>query len=774
MRIDEPIDFQHYGSRVAMLLAATTATRYTAEPGAAQALGGFAFWIIAFFTCWRVRDVLRTKRIPNATPQKAGEAVAMVGMLMFLVTLLSDGILPALITVLFALLAATIVIAERRAHVLLLLGASLAPVLFAASQSRSSLFVPCAAWFTLAVLSLLTFDIGIARRRSAAAASMEVRRPGHGAAMISSMVLALALPLYLYVPQPPALSLGGRSAQSTHDYSEPEYRPDAKSSRHSKTATKHDETAAAEKPDSPVDADPAHAGAGASAADPTGHHDKDGFGISDIARSSALGDRIVMYVKTSHPIYLRGKLYDRFEGDRWSRSDESVTRATLDSGYLRLSPPASAGTPVTQTVNVVADLGTSLYASPGARQIRFPGPLLYQHGDGTFDVPRPLQAQTSYSIDAEPRIIADRYAVDGSVPDARYLQIDAKISERVKELAESVTANATDSWGKALALERYLREHYAYSYETIVPYQGRTPIDWFLFEHRRGHCEFFASAMAVMLREVGIPSRLANGYSLGERNPLTGFHEVRALDGHAWVEGWLADRGWVMLEPTPFYPLPQDQPTGQVASAADRYLERQADTSSVLAPESFQAKVAQLLRDSWAALRNLQHILMELVERAWRWLPGFVFLGILVWFALRIAKLALQDVHERRIMARLQSTAQQDSDGAALKLANALERAFSSRLAPRDAHMTWREYSDCLAARGVNLPADFAENFDDTRYGSISSPPTRESIRILEATIMAAIKADPYPRLARQLRYWQDDVLKFARAFGAGQGKQAP
>jgi hypothetical protein len=73
----------------------------------------------------------------------------------------------------------------------------------------------------------------------------------------------------------------------------------------------------------------------------------------------------------------------------------------------------------------------------------------------------------------------------------------------------------------------------------------------------------------------------------------------------------------------------------------------------------------------------------------------------------------------------------------------------------------------------VDLPADFAENFDDTRYGSISSVPTRESIQAVEATITAAIKEDPYPRLAHQRRSWQDDVLELLRAFGIGQGKHA-
>src|SRR5690349_2032708 len=231
MRIDEPIAFERYGSRVALLLGTTLATRYTAEANLAAALPGFAFWGGAFFACWQLRRALHASPSGALTPQRAGEGVAGLGMLLFLATLIDDGMLPSLVALLFALTAALLVIAERRAHVLLMLGTSLAPVLFAASQSRSSWFVPCAAAFTLAVLSLLAFDIGCARSRAALAVPLTPRRAGHGAAVVALGVLVLALPLYLFVPQPPALSLGGRSAQSTQDYSEPEPNPRADESR---------------------------------------------------------------------------------------------------------------------------------------------------------------------------------------------------------------------------------------------------------------------------------------------------------------------------------------------------------------------------------------------------------------------------------------------------------------------------------------------------------------------------------------------------------------
>jgi hypothetical protein len=77
------------------------------------------------------------------------------------------------------------------------------------------------------------------------------------------------------------------------------------------------------------------------------------------------------------------------------------------------------------------------------------------------------------------------------------------------------------------------------------------PLANFLFERRKGHCEYFASAMAVMLRSIGIPSRVVTGFASGVYNPLTGWQVVRASDAHSWVEAWIAGRGWRTFDPTP-------------------------------------------------------------------------------------------------------------------------------------------------------------------------------------------------------------------------------
>ena len=111
MRIDERVEFRPYGAALAALLGATLLTRCTAAQDTPGAAAGALFWALAFFACWTVRAPLRTRRWPTVTPQWAGEAVAALGMLLFLATLLTDGVLPALSAVLLALTGAALVIA---------------------------------------------------------------------------------------------------------------------------------------------------------------------------------------------------------------------------------------------------------------------------------------------------------------------------------------------------------------------------------------------------------------------------------------------------------------------------------------------------------------------------------------------------------------------------------------------------------------------------------------------------------------------------------------
>jgi hypothetical protein len=131
----------------------------------------------------------------------------------------------------------------------------------------------------------------------------------------------------------------------------------------------------------------------------------------------------------------------------------------------------------------------------------------------------------------------------------RYLQTPA-LDPRIAELAQSMTAGATNDLWRARAVEQRLRTGYGYTLE-LPKTEVKDPLADFLFTRRKGHCEYFASAMAVILRTLGIPSRLATGFQLGQYNPISDLWVVRASDAHSWVEAWIPGRGWTTFDPTP-------------------------------------------------------------------------------------------------------------------------------------------------------------------------------------------------------------------------------
>jgi hypothetical protein len=130
------------------------------------------------------------------------------------------------------------------------------------------------------------------------------------------------------------------------------------------------------------------------------------------------------------------------------------------------------------------------------------------------------------------------------------LLLPAKMDPRIFHLSVKIAEGAATDQDKARAIERYLRRNYGYTLQ-LLPASVEDPLANFLFIRKKGHCEYFASAMAVMLRAVGIPSRVVTGFTSGIFNPLTGWQVVRASDAHSWVEAWIPGRGWMTFDPTP-------------------------------------------------------------------------------------------------------------------------------------------------------------------------------------------------------------------------------
>jgi transglutaminase-like putative cysteine protease len=137
---------------------------------------------------------------------------------------------------------------------------------------------------------------------------------------------------------------------------------------------------------------------------------------------------------------------------------------------------------------------------------------------------------------------------------ARYLQLPAGLTQRTRDLAAQITAGLNTPYDKAEAITTWLRREITYENTIPNPPVDREVMDWFLFDHKAGYCNFYATAEVIMLRSVGIPARMAAGYAQGNQDPETGLYHVLRKDSHAWPEVYFPEVGWVEFEPTTSQP----------------------------------------------------------------------------------------------------------------------------------------------------------------------------------------------------------------------------
>ena len=288
-----------------------------------------------------------------------------------------------------------------------------------------------------------------------------------------------------------------------------------------------------------------------------------GFGERmDLRARGQLSDEIAFRVRADRPSLWRGEAFDTFDGTGWtSSSEERLGLSRLWEGdALRVPPEAVPSTMteerITQTFTMAVDQPNVLLTAYAAERVYFPAGGLVVDGDGAIRSPITLDAGLVYSVVSappvtDPAILATAPPVDPSDPALeRFLQLPESTPQRVRDLAASIVDGRPTQLDVVRAVESWLQRNTAYDLGVPREPAGVDAVDHFLFETQRGFCEHIASAMAVMLRAVGIPTRLVAGFGPGARNPLTGYHEVRFSDAHAWVEVYYAGIGWVPYDPT--------------------------------------------------------------------------------------------------------------------------------------------------------------------------------------------------------------------------------
>jgi transglutaminase-like putative cysteine protease len=309
-----------------------------------------------------------------------------------------------------------------------------------------------------------------------------------------------------------------------------------------------------------------------------------GFAVSGFSDHISLGaggrirqdGRVVMRVETleGEPAaegdgYWRGLAFDRFDGWTWSISPgPGQTTRNPVTGIPRFGVTFGAGPGDGDVVERIVREPVEAGVLFGAGSIkRIEGPMQYVERDPNGGLYHPAGTEdrvrytlwTSPPIPRDARLERDHAALPrengprGSNPAERYLTLPS-LDPAIARLAAQITATSTSDVGRLARLEEHLRRHGRYTDdppERGNPDAGRTPVEDFLLGDLAGHCEYFASAMVVMSRSLGLPARLVNGFAGGRRNAFGGFTELSHADAHAWVEVHFADAGWVRFDPTP-------------------------------------------------------------------------------------------------------------------------------------------------------------------------------------------------------------------------------
>lgn len=270
-------------------------------------------------------------------------------------------------------------------------------------------------------------------------------------------------------------------------------------------------------------------------------------------------DRIVLRVRGPRVDYLRGVSLSTYAGGRWDRSPDTEHATRASYGGTLVSPHAveiAAVSPRTDRFFLPLE-ARSLVTLPTAVSVDTYGSVRREKKEG-LTVARFVRGGRNRAVIAPPRL-SD-------------LHLPRSLRPPLQDLAHAWTAGATTTGEKLDAIQRRLLSDYRYarSFERVP---GADPALDFLLRDKRGHCEYFATAFALVARAADIPTRIVMGYRVGERSPF-GYYLVRDRNAHSWVEAWVPDQGWTTLDATPSGAVAQnlEHESSYAASSIDALL----------------------------------------------------------------------------------------------------------------------------------------------------------------------------------------------------------
>jgi|CXWL01.1.fsa_nt_gi transglutaminase-like putative cysteine protease len=473
-------------------------------------------------------------------------------------------------------------------------------------------------------------------------------------------------------------------------------------------------------------------------------------GFSDTVKLGGIGriqqnDEVVMRVKLDPPagatgeLYFRGIALDTFDNQSWSRSKTGAPNPFIrgEGDLFRIDSPGSARNISSQTYYLEPLNTAVIFALHRALEVQGSFPTIYRDAYGSLSHRRNYE-RISYSVFSDlstpsaEKLRADDvpYTVDVQ----NYRSLPPRFDQRIAELASRITTNSNNRYDKARAIESYLQRNFGYTLEQKAG--GQEPLANFLFDVREGHCEYFATAMAVMLRTQGVATRIVNGFHGGEYNDAVDMTVVRNRNAHSWVEVYFpGENAWITFDPTPASGDGNAASTG-IAGAMNKYLEAletlwiqyfvayDNQEQRTLAREvrggflDYQQKLATFLGHTQGVLAEwLADIRGDkgfearrsAVGYAVAYIAGFVVIVfLLVWLTRKTRRLGLLDAIWKRFFKKKHASV--------VEFYERMQRILAEKGLVRESHQTPLEFAYAV---GMTEVVAITERYNRVRFGYI-------------------------------------------------------
>ncbi|MBN1889892.1 MAG: transglutaminase domain-containing protein [Thermoflexales bacterium] len=277
-----------------------------------------------------------------------------------------------------------------------------------------------------------------------------------------------------------------------------------------------------------------------------------------------LGDDLVMGVVSSRPSYWRATAYDHYTGSGWVATD--LAMLSVDGARDLYPETPYRREPVTQTFAIYREAVSIVFAASQPYWFSIPLQIEGWLVSGQALDPAMSTASRAFVPGTGYQVVSWVSTADvdslrqagqdyPSWVQAHFLGLPEALPDRVRELAQAITAPYDNAYDKATALEQWMRENVSYDNQIAQPPSNRDLVEYLLFDTKRGYCDYYASGMTVLARSVGLPARVVAGFAQGTLDERTDVYRVQEKDSHSWVEIYFPRYGWIPFEPTSSRPV---------------------------------------------------------------------------------------------------------------------------------------------------------------------------------------------------------------------------